>query len=580
MCGIAGLTNSTLNRKDALDFQKIHTFLRHRGPDDTGFFLNNNLSLVHTRLSIIDIENGRQPINSGDYVLIANGEIYNDVEIRKQNKNYKFITKSDCESILAVYEKNGIEGFEKLRGMYSFAIYDKKKKLLILSRDDFGIKPLYFCDTDKGFMFSSEIQAILNITKQFFKIRNDKFIEFLQMQYCSGNSTIYSGINRLRPGETLIISEGRIIKSFLNKNKLLVDNEKKNFHFSSFDAILSESVKLHLRSDVPSCLFFSGGIDSMLLLYYIRKFSNSKIKSFHVKIKDTVNDVNQNSLSFLSRKFDTEFEEVEFTDKDFWNLLPEAAKIVDDPVADYAILPTIKLAKKVSKDKFKVVLTGEGGDEIFAGYGRYKKNPQRFFKSPLNFFQMSNYYFSNWNLTLNQINENINNLTLSQIQKYQWFDFQTWLPNDLLIKLDRCLMAFGLEGRTPLIDKEVFKSLFFINDGLKIHRAHTKFYVKKFISEKITDYNPFLKKKGFSVPLNIWIPKKIKILEQYLPNIEIFKSLLPKNYVKDLCYAARYKKKALRPVWHLIFFASWYAVHVEKINPDGDFFNLMENLQS
>ena len=580
MCGVAGLIKQKLDKKDALEFQKIRKYLMHRGPDDSGYFINNNLSLVHTRLSIIDLENGKQPIDNGDYVLIANGEIYNDIDIRKQNKQYKFITKSDCESILAVYAKRGIKGFEDLRGMYSFALYDKKKEQLILSRDYFGIKPLYFCDTQKGFIFSSEIQAILNITNQSFKIRSDKLMEFFQMQYCSGHSTVFNGINRLRPGETLIIHKEKIIKSFLNINKLLRNTSKKKHVSSLLDETISKSVKLHLRSDVPSCIFFSGGVDSMLLLYYVNKVSDSKIKSFFVKVEDEKNDFDKDFLSTLSSRFNSEFEEIEFSEKDFWNLIPKAAKIVDDPVADYAILPTLKLAKKVSEDKFKVVLTGEGGDEIFAGYGRYKKSHKEFFNPALSIPNIYNFDSKNWNLALKQINDNIYNSKLSQVQKYQWFDFQNWLPNNLLVKLDRCLMAYGLEGRTPLVDKEVFKSLFFVDDYMKIQKNQSKFYVKKFLSERIINYDPFLKKRGFTVPLKKWIPKKLKTLEEFLPNIEILKNLLSKNFIKDLCYSARFRKKALRPVWHLIFFASWYAIHIKKNKADGDFFDLIENLRS
>ena len=185
MCGIAGLSLKKTNQLFSKRFSRIINFLSHRGPDSNGFYKNKNVKLVHTRLSIVDINGGTQPIKNQGLVLVANGEIYNDLIIRKEVKKYKYKTNSDSESILAVYKEDGLDGFKKLRGMFSFAIYDEKKKITILGRDVFGIKPLYFSLINEGIIFSSEVQSIKKIKLQEFNISKSQLLEFFQLQYCS-----------------------------------------------------------------------------------------------------------------------------------------------------------------------------------------------------------------------------------------------------------------------------------------------------------------------------------------------------------------------------------------------------------
>ena len=191
MCGIAGVFLKKPDKRIIKKVSKMEKGLSHRGPDSSGFYSNKLIKLIHTRLSIVDLTGGSQPIENENYVLIANGEIYNDPEIRKKIKKYSFKSKSDSESIIAVYSEFGISGFEKLRGMYAFALYDKKTEQTILGRDDFGIKPLYFSMITEGVIFSSEISAIVKLGIKCFDLSKFKLLEFLQLQYCSGNRTIY-----------------------------------------------------------------------------------------------------------------------------------------------------------------------------------------------------------------------------------------------------------------------------------------------------------------------------------------------------------------------------------------------------
>ena len=446
------------------------------------------MKLIHTRLSIVDIDGGAQPIKNDGLVLVANGEIYNDLIIRKEIKKYKYKTKSDCESILAVYKEYGIEGFKKLRGMFSFAIYDEKKNVTIIGRDIFGIKPLYFSAIDEGIIFSSEIQSIKKIYLKNLNISESQLLEFFQLQYCSGKRTIFKEIQRVRPGENLVIKDGKITKSQINtlpkkkKQQKIIDDK---FIFQS----LKDTVEVHLRSDVPYCLFYSGGIDSTLIMYFMNILNlNKKICAYSVNFK--INQTNyNNSIKNIADQFNIEFNSINFTEEDFWNLLPFAAKNIDEPIADYAILPTFKMASEASKN-FKVALSGEGGDELFAGYGRYKslKTPYKGAFSKLNFLSQKNWDFNLKTSTPFK-------LELSQLQNFQYFDYLNWLPNNLLVKLDRCLMTFGMEGRTPLIDQELFSKFFYIEDRLKQKKGFGKYLIRNFLSKKIKNYDSFLKKK-------------------------------------------------------------------------------------
>ncbi len=572
MCGIAGLLLNKPNEKLCSKVLKISKSLQHRGPDASSSFQDQKNLLIHTRLSIIDIRGGNQPLSNKNIVLVANGEIYNDPEIRVRLEKYKFKTNSDSETITALYYEEGIEGLKKLRGMYAFALYDKKKNLTILSRDVFGIKPLYFSKIKEGIVFSSEIRPLISLNLIGKDISNSKLLEYLELQYCSGKGTIYKNIQRITPGELLVIEDGKISNSILQKfpkKKVL----KKKINESFIEKKLKESVSAHLRSDVPYCLFFSGGIDSMLIMYLMSRLGLKKVTSYKINIegKSLKNDL----LKKISSEFSVEFNEINFDEKDFWNLIPFAAKNIDEPIADYAILPTFKLAKEASKD-FKVAITGEGGDELFGGYGRYKtrilKN-RTYFKPA--FKRFKNFSKDHWKFE-NSI-EIVENLDLTELQKNQYFDYINWLPNNLLVKLDRCLMSYGMEGRTPLIDKKLFESFFYIHDSSKINKGHGKFLIRSFLKNKIQCYNSFHKKEGFSVPINDWIPKKSKILEELLPRVDFLNYFFTKDEIIKLCRSVSYSKKNIRALWHLIFISAWYSVSFKNKKIDGDFFDLISN---
>ncbi len=573
MCGIAGLS---LEKEDKIlqkKFLAAKKYLRHRGPDGYGVFANKTISLLHTRLSIIDLKLGKQPIENENVILIANGEIYNDTQIRKKYSNFNYKTNSDSESILAVYKNKGIFGFNELRGMYAFSIYDKKKNQLIISRDEFGIKPLYFSTCQGAIMFCSEISTLRKLLPQKKKIDNQKVVEHLQYQYCSGNKTIFKEILRVRPGETLVIEKGKIIKSTF---KIIKVKRRILFNEIYFKKKILNTVSNHLRSDVPYCLFFSGGIDSMLLLYSIKELKKKNVTAFSIQF-DGQGD---KTLKKLCKNSGINLIEENFTEEDFWNNILCAAEKIDEPVADYAILPTLKLSEKASK-YFKVVLTGEGGDELFGGYGRYKKMKRLIFKGSGLKKAFSDKFFEKWKneeFDIQKKTLNFNLYNLSKLQSKQLFDYKNWLPNNLLVKLDRCLMANSLEGRTPLIDKELFKSFFFIDDDLKIKRGYGKYYVRKFLDKNLDGFDAFAPKKGFTVPIYNWIPKKIDNLRKCFKKLDFLNLFFDKNQIDELCSSVKSSKSSSKLIWHIIFFSSWYLIHIRGLKKRGNFFEVLNSI--
>ena len=577
MCGIAGISSKTIDKEFEEKCKTMASFLNHRGPDESGFFKDSNNLMFHKRLSIVDLHGGKQPIENENYVLIVNGEIYNDTEIRKENNDYDFKTMSDSESILCVYEKYGIDGFKKLRGMYAFAIYEKKVNKIILGRDQFGIKPLYFHSSKNKFIYSSEIQSLIRSGLIKSDLDTNKIKELLQIQFNTGRETVFNDILRLRPGEILTVVDFNIISSKIFKK---FDKEKKfrptkkNIHDE-----LEKSVLIHQRSDVPYGLFFSGGLDSTLILYFMSLVNSNPINCYSVVFENEKKQ--KEKLKEITDHFNSNLTCINFNETDFWSLLPEVARVMDDPVIDYAVVPTYKLAQEAKK-KLKVILTGEGGDELFGGYGRYKTFTRRFFKKDyftkgaFTKLEKFNSELLGWNKNIEESKLRLENEDLTELQKIQLFDYNNWLPNDLLIKLDRCLMAHGLEGRTPLIDTELFKNFFLIDDFYKIKGNHGKYFIKDFIKEKINFYNPFHKKKGFTVPVNLWIPKKYKELSQILPKINCLRDLFKEEIIKKLCLNLRNSSKSIIPVWRLVFYALWYITNVDnKKKIEGDTFDVL-----
>ena len=377
MCGIggyflrpgAGMAADTLDRMEAA--------LAHRGPDGSGRYTDAHAGIVHTRLSIVDPANGAQPFvappEDGAKVLAANGEIYNHAALRASHcAGYGFTSNSDCETVLALWARHGTAVFGELRGMYAAALWDPDSREGVLVRDPFGIKPLYIAETADGILFASEIAALRAAIGGTGEPDPVHAACIIDRQYAPDDLPPFAGIRRVAPGETLIIRDGRIAGTSGDRP---LDDRDHAGAAAEFPARLHDSVEAHLMADVPLGLFFSGGVDSSAILAALadlraRDGHADPILSYTVRF-DTEADDETALAASLAADEGAEFIDVPYGRDDFLADAGLAALACDDPVADYAILPTSHLARRAARD-VKVVLSGEGGDEFFAGYGRYR----------------------------------------------------------------------------------------------------------------------------------------------------------------------------------------------------------------
>lgn len=583
MCGIAGIM---MRNGASPDAEMLDTFARklsHRGPDGEGKHLAGSVAMVQTRLAVIDLRTGDQPFyEPGGAALIANAEIYNYIELKAQLKNTDFSSESDCEPALHLYRRHGLRYVDELRGMYAIALHDPAENRLVLSRDPFGIKPLYYMETPDAFLFASEPQALLATGTVQRELNENRRDELLNLQFTCGRETIFKGINRVMPGETLVIRGGRIVER--HRKPALPKGAPTDTDIEtamlSLDAALENSVMVHQRSDVPYGIFLSGGIDSSAVLALMARLNDKPIKTFTAGFTGAgVTDEREHARE-LATAVAAEFHNVDFTEDDFWSTLPQIAASIDDPAADYAILPTWKLAN-VAAEELKVVLSGEGGDELFAGYGRYRSVMRPWWQGGrtirsrgamdgLGLFKTEN---GNWRDGFEASQNLTSEPGRTALQIAQATDIADWLPNDLLTKLDRCLMAHGLEGRTPFLDPALADAAFNLPDHLKVHKGHGKWILRKWLDRTFPAAKPFSKKRGFTVPVGEWMNAKSKQLGELVA---------ASPALKDICFTARVaklyastNKRARLAAWNLLFYALWHQYHIEGKRAEGDILSVL-----
>jgi asparagine synthase (glutamine-hydrolysing) len=583
MCGIAGIVWREKPYNSGI-IESLQKALQHRGPDDQGVITLNSVSLVHTRLSIIDVAGGHQPLKDlNNNWLIGNGEIYNYVELKEQYSTFPYNCGSDMEVAFPLYQLYGDSYPHYLRGMFALAFYDQNADTLILSRDPYGIKPLYYVDTGDIFAFASEIQALLKIGILKAEINPSARDEVLQLRFNTGAETPYKGVKRLLPGETLVLKSGQIIKrfvhTFLNKKpkKVSYDHALKQFDLS-----LRDSVKVHLRSDVPYGLFLSGGIDSATLLKLMQDHTKMPLNTYTIGFdRQSVHDERSQAYQ-LAKTVGANHQEILFTEQDFWNLLPQVVKAIDDPIFDQAMLPTYKLAQVASKD-IKVVLCGEGGDEMLAGYRRYQKASLpwwlggRVVRKKGVFHKLDSLFkhdISQWRGGLETLYKQQLSSDWTRTQLSQAIDCQSWLPNNLLIKLDRCLMAHGVEGRTPLLDTLVTENSFALPDKLKISRGYGKWLLRKWLEINFPEAKPFDKKRGFRVPVGDWMITHKHHLGSLMSKQEGLKEICNLDQIKY--FFENLSPRQEFPAWALLVYTLWYKNFIQRLPLQGNTFDCLE----
>ena len=596
MCGIAGIMMASGAPPGGAILGALTEALSHRGPDGAGQAVSNGVGLAHTRLAIIDLDTGDQPFyaskNPGDdkAALIANGEIYNYVELRLDMSRVDFRTRSDCEPPLHLYLRHGLGFARHLRGMYAIAIHDPVEDCLVLARDPFGIKPLYYAETELGFVFASEPQALFHAGLVTPALRPAVRDEMLQLQFTTGAETIYEGVHRLLPGETLQVRKGRVT------DRLVIHalpeggpaDIPKAVALRRLDDLLNDSVGIHQRSDVPYGMFLSGGIDSSVLLAMMARLNENPVQAFTAGFSGTDVADERAHARILADAVGAEHHEVEFGEDDFWALLPACATAMDDPAADYAVLPTFKLAAAARNAGLKVVLTGEGGDEVFGGYGRYRRvrrarifggraMRERGVFDGLGVLRQSS---DQWRDGFARTERDAQTPGRTRLQAAQATDCADWLPNDLLGKLDRCLMAHGVEGRVPLLDVKLAGFAFALPDRLKVRRGRGKWLLRKWLEAALPASKPFSAKRGFTVPVADWIGGEGKRLGPMVAKQPGVEEICDAKAVEGLFQAVSgggsgKDQKAGHAAWALLFYALWHRRHIEGLEADGGVFDVL-----
>lgn len=589
MCGIAGIMTADGRTPDEGVLNRLADALDHRGPDGRGLHRSGQVGLVQNRLAIIDLETGDQPLfaespSGGEVILVANGEIYNYIELRAQIGEGRFRTKSDCEPPLYLYLQHGPGFTAHLRGMYAMAIFDAAAGRLLLSRDPFGIKPLYYVENEDGLAFASEPQALIAAGLARRRLRGDARDELLQLQFTTGESTVFEDIRRVLPGETLVVEGGRVTGRS-RVDALPIEQpvpQNAGGALAELDRILTDSVNIHQRSDVPYGMFLSGGVDSSALLALMVRLNERPVRTFTAGFPGTAAHDEREHARTVAQAAGADHVEVEFTEADFWALLPRIVEAMDDPAADYAVLPTYKLAQAARADGLKVVLSGEGGDELFAGYGRYRTatrpwplaKPMRR-KGILDGLGVlrSEDTAKAWRSGIAAADRKYAVPELTPLQAMQGVDCADWLPHDLLGKLDRCLMAHGVEGRVPFLDREVANFAFRLPDSLKLRKGLGKWLLRRWLETGMPKSRPFSRKRGFTVPVGEWIGNR---------GAELAPLVAAQPGIAEVCKPAAVEKlfrsgkpKQGKAAWTLLFYALWHRRHILGQGPVGDVFDTL-----
>jgi asparagine synthase (glutamine-hydrolysing) len=587
MCGFGGvILNEGEPDQAALDV--LESSLMHRGPDGRGFFYRQGMKVVHTRLSIIDLDTGDQPIKDDcGAILVANGEIYNNLELRNSLGQENFRTRSDCEPALYLYKLKGADFVRDLRGMYTIAIVDSDGHHIHLARDPFGIKPLYYVKFTGGLAFASEAGALLDAGLAPKRLNTKKRHELFQLQFTMGADTIFENIKRVMPGETLILNAGEIAQN--NNNSVLPiagpENWTENEALEKLEVALMESVSVHQRSDVPFGMFLSGGVDSSVVLACMRDLNDQPVEAFTVGFSGTSVSDERDHARVVADAAGANFHSVEFCEDDFWNLLPAIAAVMDDPAADYAVLPTYKLGQVARAAGLKVILSGEGGDELFAGYGRYRKVMRPWFlggrkmrsRGIFDGLGILRDHDNQWRDNYSEIWKKESKPERTKLQIAQAVDCADWLPHDLLLKLDRCLMAHGVEGRTPLLDPQVAAVAMLLPDRLKVRGRIGKYLLRLWLDQKLPESLAFGKKKGFTVPVSEWMSCRGEALGKLMAQRECIEEACDTSLVKNLFMSleTNSKKQNGQAAWVLLFYALWHRRHIEGLVPEGDVFDVL-----
>lgn len=627
MCGIAGFTQFNNHFGDNKTLTTMGDAILHRGPDAGGTYLEEHIGLSHRRLSIIDLsESGNQPLISHDqqYVIAFNGEIYNFLELREKlaSQGYPFKTHTDTEVILALYEKMGTDCLKEINGMFAFAIWDKTTESLFIARDRIGKKPLYYYPTENDVVFASELKAILTLDSIPREIRLDALHDFFAYQYVPDPKTIFKGIFKLEPGHFLTINADGITRqqywdiSFKDQN-LQTEEEIKH----GLQDVINRCTRSRMVSDVPLGAFLSGGVDSSGIVATMAKISKTPITTCSIGFD--ANQFNETEFALeVAEQYQTNHHE--FTvHQNVEDNLEHIVRFFDEPFADPSLVPTF-FVSQLARQKVTVAIAGDGGDEVFAGYEKYSidhiENRIRNFFPPLirktvfpplakltaafNFRVCKKattllntlsldpdmgFYLSNAQITDTLWNKMASQKTLSTLGDYHpstittdfyqnsdgrdhlskilYTDMKTYLPGDILVKVDRMSMANSLEVRAPILDYTLIEFATTIPSKYKFKNGEKKHILKEAFKQDLPDSILYRKKMGFSVPLALWLRTEIKDLaEKVIFSSEGgLKEYFNMPYIQELWNQHQNENDDHSTViWSMLMFQMWWNAYMAQ----------------
>lgn len=629
MCGIVGIINKN---KEAVSSQLLTAMaatIHHRGPDEDGIFVHNNVGFFHKRLSIIDLSTGQQPMTFEDCTIIYNGEIYNYIELREEliKKNHVFKTTSDTEVILHLYKQYGDDFVNQLNGMFAFIIFDKTKNRLLIARDHFGIKPLYWYQDKEKIVLASEIKAVLAHPGIAAEPDDDNLCEYLTFQFILGEGTMFKNIAKVKPGHYINID----LDSWkTNEVKYWIpDFNIDQFHTEEYfivelQKILDETISQQLRSDVAIGTYLSGGLDSSLVTIMASKFLNKPLKSFSGAFNEGPEFNELEYARIAAKAANAELFEVFPTEQEFIDLLPKLIYHLDEPVAGPGLFPQYIVSRLASKH-VKVILGGQGGDEIFGGYARYmiayleqaikgaifESNEEAehivslasilpnlpslkqyipmmkgFWKADA-FEPMDRRYYNLLNrmgstagflsaditekckdkAIFNKFSHYFNDPdTKSYFNKMTHFDMQGSLPGLLQVE-DRVSMSVSIESRVPLLDRRIVDLISRMPAGMKFKGGEMKYLLKKTIKNVMPE--KIFKRKdkmGFPVPLHLWSKNKGKdfIMDILLSQKAKERNILNTNHIEKIISE---EQPFSRGLWGILSLELWYNQFIDQQQP-------------
>jgi asparagine synthase (glutamine-hydrolysing) len=618
MCGIAGVFEYQQRNPVSADLLcSMMDVIQHRGPDDSGAFLRGPIALGMRRLSIIDLEGGKQPLGNetGEVTLVFNGEIYNFRSLQDQltKRGHRLQTASDTEVIVHLYEEHGEECVHCLRGMFGFALWDAQRERLLLARDRLGIKPLYYADVKGTLIFGSEIKSILQHPAISAELDLDALSNFLSLKYVPSPQTMFRGIHALPPGFLLTCDRSGVrLRRYWDLNFSSQTSASEAECAEQLEALLRESVLLHLQSDVPFGAFLSGGLDSSTIVALMSDYLPEPVDTFSVGFDGLGAEISEARYARLvADHFGTRHHEVVISAADFLDRAEAVIWHLDQPVADLACFANMMLAESASQH-VKMVLTGEGGDELFAGYARYAGERFRPLASPLpewagdtlvrassllpglrrpklalnalmekdeaarllHWFPLFSArekakLFSDrrmWDRSAITSGEKVfaghlrSTDSAVPLNRMLYVDTKLWLPDDLLARGDKMSMAASIEARVPLLDHKVVEFAASLPPNLKIRKLTRKFLLKKVAAKLVPQEIIHRKKQGFPIPISVWFRGEAKQFVSDLLSRDTLnrRGLFNADYVQEILQQhLRGNADRGAQLWSLVLFELW-----------------------